>query len=39
MTVQPKAGEMLVGAYLRLSEECEVVAYGQHSPVAGDQTR
>lgn len=37
MSVQPKAGEMLVGAYLKLVEECEIVAYGQHSPIAGDQ--
>lgn len=37
MSVQPKAGEMLVGAYLKLVEECELVAYGQHSPIAGDQ--
>jgi hypothetical protein len=29
---------MLVGAYLKLVEECEIVAYGQHSPVAGEQT-
>lgn len=37
MATQPRAGEMLVGAYLKLVEECEVVAYGQHSPIAGDQ--
>ncbi|WP_436908194.1 hypothetical protein [Halosimplex marinum] len=37
MATQPKAGEMLVGAYLKLVEECEVVAYGQHSPLSGEQ--
>lgn len=28
---------MLVGAYLKLVEECEIVAYGQHSPIEGEQ--
>jgi len=28
---------MLVGAYLKIIEECEIVAYGQHSPIEGDQ--
>jgi hypothetical protein len=28
---------MLVGAYLKIVEECEIVAYGQHSPIEGDQ--
>lgn len=37
MATQPKAGEMLVGAYLKLVEECEIVAYGQHSPIEGEQ--
>jgi hypothetical protein len=37
MAVQPKAGEMLVGSYLKLVEECEIVAYGQHSPIEGEQ--
>ena len=37
MATQPRAGEMLVGAYLKLVEECEVVAYGQHSPLEGEQ--
>ncbi|MFC6794805.1 hypothetical protein ACFQFH_11265 [Halobaculum halobium] len=37
MATQPRAGEMLVGAYLKLIEECEVVAYGQHSPLEGEQ--
>ncbi|UIO99533.1 hypothetical protein Hbl1158_13550 [Halobaculum sp. CBA1158] len=37
MTAQPRAGEMLVGAYLKLIEECEIVAYGQHSPLEGEQ--
>lgn len=37
MATQPRAGEMLVGAYLKLVEACEIVAYGQHSPIAGDQ--
>ncbi|WP_238477022.1 hypothetical protein [Natranaeroarchaeum sulfidigenes] len=37
MANQPKAGEMLVGAYLKLVEECEIVAYGQHSPIEGEQ--
>jgi hypothetical protein len=37
MSTQPKAGEMLVGGYLKAVEECEIVAYGQHSPIAGEQ--
>jgi len=37
MATQPRAGEMLVGAYLKIVEQCEIVAYGQHSPIAGDQ--
>jgi hypothetical protein len=28
---------MFVGAYLKLIEECEIVAYGQHSPLEGEQ--
>jgi hypothetical protein len=28
---------MLVGAYLKMIEECEIVAYGQHSPIEGEQ--
>ena len=37
MATQPRAGEMLVGAYLKLVEECEIVSYGQHSPIEGEQ--
>ena len=37
MATQPKAGEMLVGAYLKHVEGCEIVAYGQHSPNKGEQ--
>ena len=37
MATQPKAGEMLVGAYLKHVEDCEIVAYGQHSPNTGEQ--
>ncbi|WP_435128400.1 hypothetical protein [Halobaculum sp. D14] len=37
MSTQPKAGEMLVGAYLKHVEDCEIVAYGQHSPNTGEQ--
>lgn len=37
MATQPRAGEMVVGAYLKIIEECEVVAYGQHSPIEGEQ--
>jgi len=37
MTEQPKAGELLVGAYLRLVEGCELVTYNQRSKEEGDQ--
>ncbi|WP_302082235.1 hypothetical protein [Salinibaculum rarum] len=37
MTEQPKAGELLVGAYLKLVEECELVTYNQRSASHGDQ--
>lgn len=37
MTTQPKAGELLVGAYLRIVAECSLVMYNQHSPIEGDQ--
>ncbi|MEF8785657.1 MAG: hypothetical protein V5A45_06955 [Haloarculaceae archaeon] len=37
MTTQPKAGELLVGAYLKLVEGCELVTYNQRSTERGDQ--
>jgi hypothetical protein len=37
VTEQPKAGELLVGAYLKLVEECELVTYNQRSPEQGNQ--
>jgi hypothetical protein len=37
MTTQPKAGELLVGAYLRVVKECELVMYNQRSSEQGDQ--
>jgi hypothetical protein len=37
MTEQPESGELLVGAYLRLVEGCELVMYNQRSQVQGDQ--
>lgn len=37
MSTQPKPGEMLVCAYLKLVEECEIVAYGQHSQLEAEQ--
>lgn len=37
MTVQPKAGELLVGSYLRLVNECELMMYNQRSPKEGNQ--
>ncbi len=37
MTEQPKAGELLVGSYLRLVEGCELVTYNQRSKEEGDQ--
>jgi len=37
VTEQPKAGELLVGAYLKLVEECELVTYNQRSARHGDQ--
>ncbi|WP_254809730.1 hypothetical protein [Natronosalvus amylolyticus] len=37
MTTQPKAGELLVGAYLRVVKECELVMYNQRSSRQGDQ--
>jgi hypothetical protein len=37
MTEQPESGELLVGSYLRLIEECELVTYNQRSQEQGDQ--
>lgn len=37
MTEQPESGELLVGSYLRLVEECELVMYNQRSQTQGDQ--
>lgn len=37
MTDQPKPGELLVGAYLRRVEKCELVMYNQRSREQGDQ--
>lgn len=37
MTKQPESGELLVGAYLRLIEECELVTYNQRSRTEGSQ--
>jgi len=37
MTEQPESGELLVGAYLRLVEECELVTYNQRSQEQGNQ--
>jgi hypothetical protein len=38
MSVQPKAGEMLVGAYLKHIKNCDVVTYNATAPQQGDQT-
>jgi len=38
MTTQPESGELLVGAYLRLINECEVVMYNQRPQRDGDQS-
>lgn len=38
MSKQPESGELLVGAYLRLIEECELVMYNQRTQVEGDQS-
>ncbi|WP_181686890.1 hypothetical protein [Halorhabdus salina] len=38
MTKQPESGELLVGAYLRLIEECELVMYNQRTQAEGDQS-
>jgi len=35
MTDVPKAGELLVGAYLRISTGCKFVVYNQHSGQSG----
>ena len=35
---QPQPGEQLVGAYLRVVEECDLVTYNQRSAERGDQT-
>jgi hypothetical protein len=37
MTSSPKAGELLVGAHLRLITECQLVVYNQHSSHQGNQ--
>lgn len=37
MSSSPKAGELLVGAYLRLITECQLVVYNQHSSHQGNQ--
>ena len=37
MTEQPESGELLVGSYLRLVEECELVTYNQRSQAQGNQ--
>lgn len=37
MTEQPESGELLVGSYLRLVEECELVTYNQRSQEQGNQ--
>ena len=37
MTNQPKPGELLVGAYLRRVEQCELVMYNQRSQEEGNQ--
>jgi hypothetical protein len=37
MTEQPESGELLVGSYLRLIEECELVTYNQRSNEEGNQ--
>lgn len=37
VTEQPKAGELLVGAYLKLVEKCDLVTYNQRSASHGDR--
>lgn len=37
MTVQPKPGEQLVGAYHQFVTGCDVVSYNQRSQVSGEQ--
>lgn len=37
MSIQPGVGELFVGSYLRLVEECEVVSYNQRSMEQGEQ--
>jgi hypothetical protein len=37
MTASPKAGELLVGAYLKLIAGCQLVVYNQHSSHQGNQ--
>lgn len=37
MTEQPESGELLVGSYLRLVEDCELVTYNQRSQEQGNQ--
>jgi hypothetical protein len=37
MTEQPESGELLVGSYLRLIEQCELVTYNQRSHEEGNQ--
>jgi len=37
MTIRPSIGEQLVGSYLKIIEECEIVSYNQRSMEDGDQ--
>lgn len=37
MTEQPESGVLLVGSYLRLVEECELVTYNQRSQEQDNQ--
>jgi len=37
MSIQPKAGEMLVGAYLKHIEDCDFIDYQKHGRVDGKQ--
>lgn len=38
MSEQPESGELLVGAYLRLIEDCELVMYNQRTHEEGNQS-
>jgi hypothetical protein len=37
MTEQPESGELLVGAYLKLVVDCELITYNQRSKEQGEQ--